>query len=163
MNSPRPELIVAAIAVTVTAAAAAAMAGWPGLAATATAAAAISLVVIRGLLPHGDADEARKAKLRRSPRPLSGYSRRRFTVVSSLRSRTTYEIELRPLLEHLLAARLAERHGVNMYQDRAAAERIFCQRRRDVALWKWIQPQEGTGRSIPPYTLARLIDRLEHL
>lgn len=165
-QGPRPELIIAAIAVAVTGAAATAMAGWPGLAVTVTAAAAIGLVVTRGLLPGAIADTARKAVLKRSPRPLGGYSRRRFTVVSSLQSRGYYEQELRPILENLLAARLAERHGVNLYTDPDAARRIFCRARRDAALWDWIQPGTQAGRArrgIPAYTLARLIDRLEHL
>jgi hypothetical protein len=161
----RPELIIAAVAVAVTAAAAAVMAGWPGLAVTVTVAAAIGLVVTRGLLPPGDADAGRRAKRRRTPRPLSGYSRRRFAVVSSMKSRGYFEMELRPLLEHLLAARLAERHGVNLYTDPVAARRIFCRSRRDAALWDWLQPREsgGSRRGIPVYTLSRLIDRLEHL
>ncbi|HLK00826.1 MAG TPA: hypothetical protein VKU39_13075 [Streptosporangiaceae bacterium] len=165
-QGPRPELIIAAIAIAVTGIAATVMSGWPGLAVTVTAAAAIGLVVTRGLLPGADTDAARKAVLKRSPRPLSGYSRRRFTVVSSLQSRGYYEQELRPVLENLLAARLAERHGVNLYTDPDQARRIFCRGRRDAALWTWIQPREAAAaarRGIPAYTLARLIDRLEHL
>lgn len=166
-DSPRPELIIAAITVAAACAAATAMAGWPGLALIVTAAAAIGLVVTRGMLPSADADAARKAVLKRSARPLSGYSKRRFAVVSSLKSRGYYEQELRPLLENLLAARLAERHGVNLYTDPDSARRIFCRGRRDAALWAWIEPRAPSGpvprRGIPRYTLSRLIDRLEHL
>ncbi|HEY6788292.1 MAG TPA: hypothetical protein VI365_13385, partial [Trebonia sp.] len=72
------------------------------------------------------------------------------------------------LLEHLLAARLAERHGVNLYTDPAAARRAFVRTARDDALWPWIDPAVVTAASdahlgIPRRTLARLIDRLEHL
>ena len=78
--------------------------------------------------------------------------------------------ELRPVLEHLLAARLAERHGVHLYQDPDAARRLLCRNRRDAGLWRWIdpriRPQAGEGqerRGIPRHVLARLIDRLEKL
>ena len=76
------------------------------------------------------------------------------------------------MLEHLLAARLAERHGVNLYQDPDAARRLLCRNPRDADLWPWIDPDtrpETAGadaaerRGIPRRTLARLIDRLEKL
>ena len=72
------------------------------------------------------------------------------------------------MLEHLLAARLAERHGVNLYTDPAAARRAFVRTAHDEALWRWIDPAQGVAASdahpgIPRRTLARLIDRLEHL
>jgi hypothetical protein len=85
------------------------------------------------------------------------------------------------VLEHLLAARLAERHGVHLYQDPDAARRLLCRRPRDADLWPWIEPapevpetpegaqpqtrasKAGTEPGIPRRTLARLIDRLERL
>ena len=36
-------------------------------------------------------------------------------VATSLSSRPMYESDLRPVLEHILAARLAENHAVNLY------------------------------------------------
>jgi hypothetical protein len=103
---------------------------------------------------------------------LTGYSHRRFVVHSAIASRGFYHGELRPVLEHLLAARLAERHGVHLYQDPDAARRLLCRRPRDAGLWPWIDPgtrpetrapKAGTERGIPRRTLARLIDRLEKL
>ena len=44
------------------------------------------------------------------------------------------------MLEHLLAARLAERHGVHLYQDPEAARRLLCRSGRDADLWPWIDP-----------------------
>jgi len=44
------------------------------------------------------------------------------------------------VLEHLLAARLAERHGVNLYQDPAAARAVLCRDSRGAELWAWIDP-----------------------
>jgi hypothetical protein len=76
------------------------------------------------------------------------------------------------VLEHLLAARLAERHGVHLYQDPDAARRLLCRHPRDADLWPWIDPQTRpetsargatSERGIPRRTLARLIDRLERL
>ena len=86
-----------------------------------------------------------------------------------------YQGELRPVLEHLLAARLAERHGVNLYTDPEAARRLLCRHPRDADLWPWIDPDPKTARpdtsargaaeqrGIPRRTLGRLIDRLERL
>jgi len=91
------------------------------------------------------------------------------TAMSSLAS---YNGELRPVLEHLLAARLAQRHGVHLYQNPAAARALLCRHSRDADLWAWIDPATRPKESppghaeqsgIPMHTLARLIDRLEIL
>jgi hypothetical protein len=163
-----PELVIAAVAVIATAAAGYVMASWMGLAVVAIVAAAIALLVLRNLLPRSVADAEKKARERRTARPISGYSRRRFLVSNGIANRAFYDLELRPVLEHLLAARLAERHGVNLYQDPATARRLLCRGRRDAALWGWIAPgtlttQDQGRRGIPRYVLARLIDRLEKL
>jgi hypothetical protein len=136
------------------------------------------MVVLRYLLPTPTPDAARKAREKPQARLLSGYSHRRFVVHSSIASRGFYQGELRPVLEHLLAARLAERHGVHLYQDPDAARRLLCRRPRDADLWPWIKPdpeapggsrpqtrasKASTERGIPRRTLARLIDRLERL
>jgi hypothetical protein len=93
-------------------------------------------------------------------------------VQTAMTSRGFYDTELRPVLEHLLAARLAERHGVHLYQDPAAARRLLCRNPRDADLWPWIDPgtrpetaarNSTERRGIPRPTLARLIDRLEKL
>jgi hypothetical protein len=141
-------------------------------AAVATAAA---MAVLRFLLPALTPDQAKKAREKPQARLLSGYSHRRFVVHSSIASRGFYDGELRPVLEHLLAARLAEPHGVHLYQDPDAARRLLCRHRRDADLWQWIDPDPKTTRpevstrdapterGIPRRTLARLIDRLERL
>ena len=101
---------------------------------------------------------------------LAGYVM--FVVHNAMTSQNYYDMELRPVLEHLLAARLAERHGVHLYQDPDAARRLLCRASRDAHLWRWIDPatrpqsppRDGTDqRGIPRRTLARLIDRLEKL
>ena len=167
-----PELVIAVASIVVAAAAGYLMAGWAGLSVAVMVAAAIAMVTLRFLLPALSPDEGTKAREKPQAPPLSGYSRRRFVVHSSIASRGVYERELRPALEHLLAARLAERHGVHLYQDPDAARRLLCRRPRDADLWTWIDPRTrpetsarnaGGERGIPRRTLARLIDRLESL
>jgi hypothetical protein len=168
-----PELVIAAAAVAAAAVAAYATAGWAGLAVVAIATAAGAMVLLRFLLPQLTPDAAKTAREKQRARTLTGYSHRRFVVHTAMTSQHYYDSELRPVLEHLLAARLAERHGVNLYQDPQAARRLLCRHPRDAGLWRWIDPapkgtrpqtREGPERrGIPRHTLARLIDRLEKL
>jgi hypothetical protein len=167
-----PELVIGAVLVGATALAGYAMAGWAGLSAVTIATAAVAMLVLRALLPKLTPDESRKARDKPSARTLTGYSHRRFVVLTASTSQAFYDHELRPVLEHLLAARLAERHGVNLYQDPDAARRMLCRSRRDADLWPWIDPETrpeapprgaSERRGIPRRTLSRLIDRLEKL
>jgi hypothetical protein len=167
----RPELVTAAIMVAVTAAAAGLVAGWPGLAVVAIGAAAVSMLVLRGLVARSAAQTVRRARNEQTMRPVSGYAQRRFVVATSLTSRPMYESDLRPVLEHLLAARLAENHGINLYTDPATARRVFCRSRGDEDLWRWIDPEQALStaererdrRGISHRTLTRLVNRLEQL
>ncbi len=174
----RPELIIAGVFFLAAAAAGLALAGGPGLAVVATVAAAIALLVLRGLAPRPAADATRQARESDTgTRSITGYSQRRLLLVTGISNGPFYEADLRPVLEHLLAARLAERHGVNLYQEPEAARRVFVRTAGDEALWRWIDPahnRDGQApdqgvpvraatRGIPRRTLARLIDRLEHL
>jgi hypothetical protein len=167
-----PELLIAAVLVLAVAVAGYVMAGWAGLSVVAVATAATAMAVLRVLLPQATPDQARTAREKTTARMLSGYSHRRFVVQTAMGSLGFYQGELRPVLEHLLAARLAERHGVNLYQDPEAARSRLCRSPRDADLWPWIDPTtrpKTTGRDaaeprgIPRRTLARLIDRLEKL
>ena len=168
-----PELGVAAVLVGAAAVAGYTMAGWPGLAVVAVATAAIAMVVLRILLPQLTPDVAKTAIQKPQTRTLTGYSHRRFVVHTAMTSEGYYNSELRPVLEHLLAARLAERHDVNLYQDPEAARRLLCRDPRDADLWRWIDPATRPAsaprgavddkRGIPRRTMARLIDRLEKL
>jgi len=81
---------------------------------------------------------------------------------------TAYDAELRGTLQRLLAARLAERHGISLHDDPDGARRLLCPTPRDDRLWYWVDPARppatpGQQSGIPPRTLARLIDRLEQL
>ena len=171
-----PELIIAAVMVATAALAAAAVAGWPGVVIVAAATAVIALFLMRAVIPRSAADQRRRKQDKQRARAISGYAQRRFVVATSLSSRPMYESDLRPVLEHILAARLAENHAVNLYTQPAAARKAFCRTRRDESLWRWIDPatrpersaRDGShpgheGRGIPRHTLARLIDRLEKL
>jgi hypothetical protein len=166
-----PELAIAAVTVAVAAIAADAVAGWTGVAVVAIVTAALSMVVLLGLMPRSAAQSVRHTADKQVARAISGYAQRRSVVGSSLSSRAFYEADLRPVLEHLLAARLAERHGINLYQDPAAAQHAFCRSRADAGLWPWIDPAQALRAEerdmqlpgIPRRTLARLINRLEQL
>jgi hypothetical protein len=127
--------------------------------------------VLRALLPRAAAHSVRRARDKQVARPIFGYAQRRFVVASSLSATGAYESDLRPVLEHLLAARLAENHGINLYTEPAAARRAFCRARGDEALWSLVDPQQTLSRAerdrrrhgISRRTLARLVNRLEQL
>jgi hypothetical protein len=166
-----PELIIAATAVIAAALAAAAVSGWPGAVAVTAATTVIALLVLRAVIPRSEAQALRLKRDRQRARPIHGYAQRRFVVVTSLASRPMYESDLRPVLEHVLAARLAERHAVNLYTEPEKARQTFCRTRGDASLWSWIDPAQaldadargGRKHGIPRRTLARLITRLEQL
>jgi hypothetical protein len=97
-----------------------------------------------------------------------GFWRKRNMLHDATASMAAYDAELRPALQHLLAARLAERHGVSLYADPAAARRLLLPGHRDQALWFWLdplRPAENDQRThgIPTRTLAAIFDRLEQL
>ena len=167
-----PELLIAGALVLAVAVAGYGMAGWAGLSVVAVATAATAMVILRVLLPAASPDKSRTAAQKAQARSLSGYSHRRFLVQTASESLSFYQAELRPVLEHLLAARLAERHGVHLYADPEAARRLLCRTSRDADLWQWIDPATRppsasrgatTERGIPRHTLTRLVDRLERL
>lgn len=175
---PLPELIIAALAVAAIAAAGYAVAGPGALALVAVVAGVISLVVLRSLLPPpplASSPEDVSGPDPAVPAPvLSSFSRqwrRQSRLGDAQASMTSYEAGLRGQLEHLLASRLAERHGVSLYDDPAAARQVFTQGQPGYdSLWRWVDPGRPAAPSPPgdqpgiPYrTLARLLDRLEHL
>ncbi len=99
---------------------------------------------------------------------FTGYWRKRVMLTDASASIVSYDAELRPTLQHLLAARLAERHGVSLYADPEAARRLLLPREKDDVLWFWLDPRRPADtdqqrRGIPQRTLAAIIDRLERL
>jgi hypothetical protein len=173
-----PEIIVAAVAVAATGAAGYAVAGRGAFAVVAVWAGVISLIVLRSLiLPLSRASSPEDAS---GPDPavpapvLSSFSRqwrRRSRLADAQASLAAYEAGLRGQLENLLASRLAERHGISLYDDPAAARRTFAGESATYdSLWPWIDPdrpkpadQPPNQPGIPYRTLARLLDRLEQL
>ncbi len=164
-----PELVMATALVSVTSIAVYLYAG----AGTAVAALAIwallALAALRWIVPPAArplADQAAWRGLGRTS--FIGYWRKRAMLTDAAASMVSYDAELRPTLQHLLAARLAERHGISLYQDPGAAKRMLLPRHGEDGLWYWLdpgRPAEGNHqqRGIPPRTLAAIIDRLERL
>lgn len=141
----RPELSVAVVAVAAAAAAGYALAGPRALTVVLVVAAAAALVALRWLLPP---PEPLPAVQGGADTVTTGWSAYRYwRTLSDLRdgvaARAAYEMRLRPALEHLLAARLAERHGINLYTDPAQARRLLCRAGRDDDLWAWIDPSQA--------------------
>lgn len=170
-RSARPELIIAAILALVVALAGAAVASWAGLVIAAIAITFIAVVMLRTIMPSSAAEALRIQRDKQRARAISGYAQRRFVVATSFSSRAMYESDLRPVLEHILAARLAENHSVNLYTEPEAARRAFCRTRGDASLWRWIDPKQTLDaderarerHGISSRVLHRLITRLEQL
>jgi hypothetical protein len=99
---------------------------------------------------------------------ISGFWRKRGMVSDATTSMASYDHELRATLQHLLAARLAQRHGISLYTDPDAARRLLLTSARDQDLWHWLDPSRPANADqnragIPARTLAVIIDRLERL
>ncbi len=164
-----PELAIAIALVAVTSIAVYLYAG----AGTAVAAlafwAVLALAALRWIVPPAARPLADQGGWRGPGRTsFIGYWRKRAMLTDATASMVSYDAELRPTLQHLLAARLAERHGISLYQDPDAAKRMLLPRPGEDVLWYWLDPRrpaEGNHqqRGIPPRTLAAIIDRMERL
>ena len=169
-RAARPEIVIAVVAAVAVGGAAYAFAGTGAAVLTLTVAGAIALAGLRALTPPGDLapplEEPRAG--RGETTTFARFWRRHSAVQSATRSMTGYDFELRATLQHLLAARLAERHGISLYADPEAARRLLARGGSD-RLWYWLDPareavtDQGRSAGIPPRTLAAIIDRLEHL
>jgi hypothetical protein len=165
-----PEITIAAVLTAATTATGYAVAGLAGATVVLVAAAAGSLATFRALLPAADpatGDDYLPA-FGWSGMPFTGYWRRRAGLSEGTRSLAGFDAELRGTLQDLLAARLAERHGVSLQADPDAARRLLCPAPADESLWFWVDPRRprvtsGSQPGIPPRALARLVDRLERL
>jgi hypothetical protein len=169
-RSAVPEICIAAVTIAVAAVAGYAAAGLPGSVLAVTIGVVAALVVLRILAPPPAPahDVGQRPDTEAIPASFAGYWRKRAGLVDGTTSMTVYDAELRGTLQHLLAVRLAERHGISLHDDPAAARRLLCPSNRDERLWYWVDPARppattGTQSGIPPRTLARLIDRLEKL
>src|SRR5580658_9966360 len=121
-----PELAVAFVAVAVVAASTYAYAGTQAAAVTLIVAGVLALVSVWALSPADDPllpDGEDAATL--TTTTLAGFWRRRSEVQNAMRNMGSYDFGLRPTLQDLLAARLAERHGVSLRDDPEQARRIL--------------------------------------
>ncbi len=174
-RAARPELVVAALALAAGAIGGYAVAGGPAAVLVVVVFSAVALGVLSLLLPSGEAPPARPEapEGRRAPSSsFINYWRMRRGLTDAMTSTAAYRAGLGPDLEHVLAARLSERHGVSLYGQPEAARDIFCANPRDADLWPWVDParraeglteRQADGPGIPARTLARLVQRLEQL
>ena len=129
---------------------------------------ALSLVGLRALIePHQEPPPPEAPHDLGPSRIFHGFWRTRSELDDATRSLAVWDAGLRPRLTNLLAARLAERHGISLADDPQAAEVLLTGTRHD--LWRWIdplrpaEPDAGSAPGIPTRVLAALIDRLEKL
>jgi len=173
-----PELTVTVVLILATSAAVYGYAGAGAAVATLIVWAVVVLVLLRGLVtttasPLVQHQDTWQTTGRSS---FTGFWRKHGILTNATASMMSYDAELRPTLQHLLAARLAERHDVNLYQDPLAARRLLLPGTarvgthggRDDQLWYWLDPTRPAEtrphvKGIPPRTLAAIIDRLERL
>ena len=131
---------------------------------------ALALVGLRTLVPPPGAPAEPADHSYDAPTlSFTGYWRTQFELNAGTKSMSAWDLNTRRRLQNLLAARLAERHGVSLTAEPDAARAAFIGTSRRTDLWYWIDPQRPTPvdassrPGIPPRTLAALIQRLEQL
>lgn len=135
-----------------------------GAAAAATGAAlltCVALVLGRYAVGGGaqDAGLRRPMRLLGSRAPALGRWRRMVADTLADEEGEHFRTVMRPQLQRLFAARLAERHGVAMHRDPGRARALV-----GAELWPWIDPAAPAPRSaLPGPVLRSLLDRLEAL
>ena len=164
-----PELAGAAVLTLSTTGAAYAFAGFGAAVVVAAGWGVACIALLPTFVAPGARPLVEQAQLRSQGRTsFLGFWRKRGALHDATASMVSYDAELRPELQHLLAARLAERHGVSLYTDPAQARRLLLTGSRDASLWYWLDParpaetdQRRTGPA--PRTLSAILDRLERL
>jgi hypothetical protein len=171
-RSAQPELIIAAILFIAVSAAGYALLGPAVPAALAAGTAVAVLVGLRSLLMQEPGRAAVEhdagSGFAQVSMSITGFWRRRSGLTDGIRFMAAYDNGLRLTLQHLLAARLAERHGVSLAQDPARARQLLLRGERDDGLWYWLDPArpavtDSAQPGIPARTLTRLINQLEKL
>jgi hypothetical protein len=167
-RASRPELIIAGVLMTAITVAAYGWAGASGTAIVLACGAILALALLR-VLPDADArPEAQAPEWEEtSQTTIAGFWRRRGVVKDATLSMAAFEAELRPTLQHLLAARLAERHGISLYGEPEAARSLLLSGGWDDKLWYWLDPERPPRpeqrSGVPLRTLTAIIQRLEKL
>lgn len=130
----------------------------------------LSVLAVLGLLTLALGVPAAPARRRRRRRPLASFDEPypTFQHVSEQLSWAQvsprhYDMVTRPLLVRLLASRLSDHHGIDLYRSPDRAREVVGD-----DLWWWLDPtRPSEGSSQPPgvdvRTLTRLVERLENL
>lgn len=165
-----PELVLTAIFTATVIGAVFAFAGLGAALIAVSLCAVAALLLLRGLVPPASKVAPPLEQDRAGDRGQTsffGFWRKRAQLVEGTESMAAYDTGLRETLQHLLAARLAERHLVSLYHQPEAAREILLGGQHD-ELWYWLDPGRPaeTGKSqrgIPLRTLTSIIDLLERL
>lgn len=141
-----------------------AAAGAAGLLVSVSVLAGVAVLVLALRLPGA-------APARHRPRPGPGVDNEPYRAYRQVAEQLSwadvsprhYDLVTRPLLTRLAAARLADRHRVDLWTDPAGARAVLGD---DV--WTWVDPARDASRDsqppgIGPETLTRIVDRLESL
>lgn len=163
MNRPA-QLAAAAFGGTLALVLPASLAGETGLVVGATALSGLALVAGRRRLAESPPDRPGPATRPPSPAaPFPAYRRIESALFRSAESARHFDHAVRPLLRHVTAATLAERHGIDLAAEPDAARALL-----GPDLWPLVgpaRPASNDSRSpgVDGATIARLLDRLEAL
>jgi hypothetical protein len=136
--------------------------GWPG-AATGLAVTTVGGLAVARYVSGAAAQDSgfrRSVRLLGSRAPALGEWQRLVDKSIGDRADVHFNASLRPQLQRLFAARLAQRHGVEMYRDPQRARALV-----GADVWPWIDPQHPPAHrpDHPEQVLRALLDRLEAL
>ncbi|CAG7658384.1 hypothetical protein [Actinacidiphila bryophytorum] len=136
--------------------------GLPGLATGLAVCTVAGLAIARYVTGAGTQDSGfrRSVRLLGSRAPALGEWHRVVDKSIGDRSDVHFNATLRPQLQRLFAARLAERHGVDLYRRPERAKALV-----GADLWPWIDPERRPAHrpDHPERVLRALLDRLEAL
>ncbi|MGW4290017.1 hypothetical protein ACWEIK_24120 [Streptomyces sp. NPDC004673] len=106
-----------------------------------------------------DSGDRKPVRLLDSRAPALGGWRRIVADTFADDGEAHFDAVMRPQLQRLFAARLAERHGVAMYRNPRRARALV-----GAELWPWIDPEATAPQpALPQPVLRSLLDRLEAL
>lgn len=136
--------------------------GWTGAATGLAVVTVAGLGIARYVSGAGAQDSGfrRSVRLLGTRAPALGEWQRIVDKSIGDRSDLHFTVTLRAQLQRLFAARLAERHGVEMYRSPARARALV-----GADLWRWIDPENPPPKrpGNPEQVLRALLDRLEAL
>lgn len=128
---------------------------------------AVAVVSVAAALSRVPAAPVPRARNRPGPpvenAPFRSYRQAAEALSWAEMSPRHYDLVTRPLLQQVLASRLADHHRVDLATDPEAARRLVGD---DV--WHWLDPQREVDRSGQPpgldlATLTKIVERLENV